>query len=135
MDYSKSNLKQEYLKQSVMTASPAELIVMLYDSCIKNLKLAEINLTDRNDISSANAHFIKSQKIIMELTNCLDTSIELSTHLLEIYDYLLHEIREMNRTKDLHLISNLLEILGSLRDTWRQVAKPNYIFSSEANCG
>ncbi len=43
MSYKIRNLKQEYLTQSVMTASPAELIIMLYDSCIKNLKLAEIS--------------------------------------------------------------------------------------------
>jgi len=129
--YKKSNLKQEYLTQSVMTAAPAELIVMLFDSCIKNLKLAELALTDRKDIAGANTHFIKAQKIIMELTNCLDTSYALSTQLLELYDFLLHAMREMNTKKDLGQLPDVLDILGSLRDTWQQVAKPHYNCSTE----
>lgn len=125
MDYRQSNLKQEYLKQSVMTASPAELIVMLFDSSIKNLKLAEICLNDRNDIGGVNEHLQKAQKIIMELTNCLDTSFEISAQLIEVYDYLLYSIREMNIKKDLSLLPDVLDMLTSLRDTWQQVARPN----------
>ena len=77
MNYGKVNLKREYLKQSVMTASPAELIVMLFDACIKNLKLAQINLED-NDYSGAHTHFINAQEIIAELINCLDPGVDLS---------------------------------------------------------
>jgi flagellar protein FliS len=120
-----NNLRKEYLKQSVMTASPAELIVMLFESCIKNLKLAEICLNDKKDIATANGHFIKAQQIIMELVNCLDTSFEISKHLLSIYDFLLYSIREMNIKKDLARLPDILEILGSLRDTWEQIARPN----------
>jgi flagellar protein FliS len=104
-----------------MTASPAELIVMLFEGCIKNLKLAEICLKEHGDIDGANAHFIKAQKIIMELTNCLDTSSELSGQLIKIYEYLLHAIRGMNAGKDLTLLPDVLEILTAFRDTWEQL--------------
>ncbi|MGI5936502.1 MAG: flagellar export chaperone FliS [Oscillospiraceae bacterium] len=120
-----NNLRQEYLKQSVMTASPAELIVMLFESCIKNLKLAEICLNDKKDIERSNEHFIKAQKIIMELVNCLDTSFEISKDLLSIYDFLLYSIRVMNIKKDLSQLPGVLEILDSLRNTWEQIARPN----------
>lgn len=120
-----NNLRQEYLKQSVMTASPAELIVMLFESCIKNLKLAEICLSDKKDIERSNEHFIKAQKIIMELVNCLDTSFEISKDLLSIYDFLLYSIRVMNIKKDLSQLPGVLEILDSLRNTWEQIARPN----------
>jgi flagellar protein FliS len=68
MDYRKANLKQEYLKQSVMTASPAELIVMLFDACIKNLKLAEIDLNDNSNYSGAHTHFINARKFSWSLS-------------------------------------------------------------------
>ncbi len=133
MDYRKNNLKQEYLKQSVMTASPSELIVMLFDSCVKNLRLAELCLRERNDLSGANTHFLKAQKIIMELTNCLDTSYDLSAQLLGIYDFLLRCIREMNAKKDLSQLSDVLDILVSLRDTWQKIAKPCLAYTPEVS--
>ena len=133
MDYRKNNLKQEYLKQSVMTATPAELIVMLFDSCLKNLKLAELCLNDRKDLSGVNTHFLKAQKIIMELANCLDTSYEVSAQLLDIYDFLLRCLREMNAKKDLSLLPDVLDILGSLRDTWGKIAKPCFSVPSEVS--
>lgn len=118
------NSKQEYLKQSVLTASPTELIVMLYDACIKSLKLAEIYLTEKKDIPNTNEYLLKSQKIILELINSLDTSVEISQQLLPIYDYLLRSIRTMNIKKDLSELPDVLEILTSLRETWQQIAKP-----------
>ncbi len=127
MDYtrqhSKQNLKQQYLQQSVMTATPAELLIMLYDACIKNLRLAEICLTERHDLDGSNAHFIKAQKIIMELVTSLDTSYEISASLLEIYNFLLRTIRNMNIKKEVTLLPQVLEILTSLRDTWETAAK------------
>lgn len=133
MGYANQNLKQEYLKQSVMTATPSELIVMLFDSCIKNLKLAEICLNERKDIEGANLHFQKAQKIILELVNCLDTNFEISAQLLSIYDYLLRSIRHMNVKKDLNPLPDALDILVSLRDTWQKVDKPRYTCSSEVS--
>lgn len=130
MNYSK-NMKQEYLTQSVMTASPAELLVMLYDACIKDLKLAEISLNDHKDLNATNLNLQKAQKIILELITSLDTSYDISSQLLEIYNYLLRSIREMNMKKDLRQLPDILEILVSLRDTWEKAAHPKTAHSSE----
>lgn len=135
MDYRKLNLKQEYLTQSVLTASPADLIVMLFDSCIKNLRLAEICLSENNDLNKTNLHFQKAQQIIMELVNCLDTSFELSAQLLDIYDFLLRTLREMNIKKDLSLMPDVLDILTSMRDTWQLISKSSYGIAKEVSYG
>jgi flagellar protein FliS len=135
MDYRKMNLKQEYLKQSVMTASPAELIVMLFDSCIKNLKLAEIRLDENKDYDSVNTHLLNAQQIITELVTCLDPAIELSAQLLDIYDFLLRTMREMNIKKDLSLLPDVLDILSSMRDTWQTISKSTPGYTSEVSCG
>lgn len=135
MDYRKANLRQEYLKQSVMTASPAELIVMLFDACIKNLKLAEICLEENNNFSGSHTHFINAQEIIMELVNCLDSSIDLSAQLLDIYDFLLRTIRDMNIKKDLKLLPDVLDILCSMRDTWQMISKSSYTITQEVSVG
>jgi flagellar protein FliS len=131
--YKNNYQKNEYLRQSVLTAAPAELIVMLFDGCIKNLKLAQICLTDHRDFAGAGDHFMKAQKIIMELINCLDTGIELSEPLLRIYDYLLYAIRQMNVKKDLTLMPGVLEILTSFRDTWEQLKSGSLSPSAEVS--
>lgn len=122
MDYRK-NLKEEYLRQSVMTASPAELTAALFGGCIKDLNLAEAALQEPRDISLSNSYFIKAQNIISELANSLDMNYEISQQLLPIYMYLIQEIRQMNVKKDLSRLPSVLEILTSQRETWESVAR------------
>lgn len=116
------NLKEEYLRQSVMTATPSELLVMLYDGCIRNLKLAELAMAEPADYMKVNERMVKAQKIISELIGSLDMSYEISTQLLPIYDYLLRSLRTMNVKKDLSQLPAVLEILKTQRDTWEQVS-------------
>jgi len=116
------NLKEEYLRQSVMTATPSELLVMLYDGCIRNLKLAELAMEEPADYMKVNERMVKAQKIISELIGSLDMSYEISTQLLPIYDYLLRTLRTMNVKKDLSQLPAVLEILKAQRDTWEQVS-------------
>lgn len=122
MDNRRKSLTQEYLKQKVMTANPAELIVILIETCIKNLKLAELYYTEQKNIDKTNSCLLKSQDIIIELINCLDMNISLSSQLLEIYNFLLSSIRKINIKKDFSNMQDLLDILGSMRDTWEHIA-------------
>lgn len=122
MDYRK-NLREEYLRQSVMTASPAELTAALFGGCIKDLNLAEAALRDPRDLSRANSYFIKAQDILSELVNSLDMDYEISQKLLPIYLYLLEQIRQMNVKKDLSNLPPVLDILTSQRETWENVAR------------
>jgi flagellar protein FliS len=123
MNYTKANLKDEYLKQSVFTASPAELIVMLFDACIKNLKLADMLLHEDGRVGDAGLRLTRAQEIIGELIASLNGDVPLSHQLLPIYQFLLSSIREMNLKKDLSQLPGILEILESMRETWEQVAK------------
>ncbi|NLM83192.1 MAG: flagellar export chaperone FliS [Clostridiales bacterium] len=135
MNYMKANLKDEYLKQSVFTASPAELIVMLFDACIKNLKLADILLNEDGHVGDAGLRLTKAQEIIGELIASLNTDIPLSHQLLPIYQFLLSSIREMNLKKDLTKLPGILEILESMRDTWEQVAKTSARYNRGVGVG
>jgi flagellar protein FliS len=91
--------RKEYMKSAVMTAGPAELIAMLYDACVKNLKLAMLSYEERKDICATSNYLIKAQKIISELMNCLDMSYDLSKDLLAIYEFILGQLRIANRAK------------------------------------
>lgn len=113
--------RKEYMKQKVMTASPAALIAMLYDACIKNIKLAKISLDDNRDFMATNSYLQKAQNIIGELIACLDMSVDMSGDLLKIYDFMLHELRTANVKKDLSRLDGLLPMLSSMGDTWREL--------------
>jgi flagellar protein FliS len=115
--------RREYLRQGVMTASPAELVAMLFGACIKNLKLAVMAYEESKDICTTNNCLIKAQKIISELMNCLDMTIELSTQLEKIYDFMLAELRMANVRKDMSRLDPIIKMLESMRDTWQIVAQ------------
>lgn len=134
MEY-KNNLRQEYLNRSVMTAGPAELVVMLFDACIKNIKLAQMAMEGKPDFMRASGCLIKSQRIINELISSLDMSIELSAKLLPIYEFLLRELRDANVKKDLSQLSGVLEILSTQRDTWSELARTCHRPGEEVLCG
>ncbi|HHT17403.1 MAG TPA: flagellar export chaperone FliS [Papillibacter sp.] len=135
MNYRKANLKDEYLKQSVFTASPAELIVMLFDACIKNLKLADILLNEDGRIGDAGLRLSKAQEIIGELIASLNSDIPLSQEILPVYQFLLTSIRDMNLKKDLTQLPGILEVLESMRDTWEQVAKTAVRYNKGVSVG
>jgi flagellar protein FliS len=119
----RKNLKEEYLRQSVMTATPIELTVMLFDGCIKDLRRAEVAMEEPRDLSLVNTYLVKAQKIITELMSALDLRYEVSEQLLPIYSYLLRTIRLMNIKKDLSEMENVLEILTAQRETWAQISR------------
>ena len=115
--------RREYLKQEVMTASPAELVAMLYGACVKNLKLAAMAYEESKDICTTNNCLLKAQQIISELMNCLDMNVELSTQLIKVYEFILMELQIANIKKDLGRLEPIISMLESMRDTWQSVAK------------
>ena len=64
--YPNQNPADAYKRQGVLTATPAELIVMLYDGCIRQLKLGAL-AAEKKDFERANACFQKAQRIVAEL--------------------------------------------------------------------
>lgn len=117
-----ANAYQKYNAQKVVTANPVTLIVMLYDGCIKQLKLAQIAI-DKKDYEATNTHMKKAQDIVSELLNSLDLKFPISKELMSLYDFMLREMRRINTVKKRDDIDPLITMLTGLRDTWAQVEK------------
>ena len=117
-----ANAYQTYKTQEVSMASPMALIVMLYNGCIKRLKLARIAI-GKKDFEDANTQFKKAQDIVAELANSLDFNYPIANELMALYDFMLREIIQINITKDTDRIEPVIDMLSSLRDTWKQVEK------------
>ena len=117
-----ANAYQTYKTQEVSMASPMALIVMLYNGCIKRLKLARIAI-DKKDYEDANTQLKKAQDIVAELANSLDFNYPIANDLMALYEFMLREIIQINIGKDQDKIEPVINMLSSLRDAWKQVEK------------
>lgn len=116
--YAAANLKDRYKHDYVSTASPADLIIMLYEGCIKQIKLANI-FRESGSVEQTSGALKNAQDIIMELMQCLDMSFEISKDLMRLYDFILYELMQMNIKKDMEKTEDILNILVTLKDAWQ----------------
>ena len=117
-----ANAYQTYKTQDISMASPMALIVMLYNGCIKRLKLARMAI-EKKDFEDANTQLKKARDIISELINSLDFNYPIANDLMALYEFMLREIIQINITKDKERIEPVINMLSGLRDTWKQVEK------------
>lgn len=113
-----------YQNSKIMTASPAELILMLYDGAIKfsNIAVAAI---EKNDIEKAHNNIIKTERIILEFRASLDMKYPVSKDFDVVYEYLIRRLHEANIKKDAEIMEEILKHLRTMRDTWKEVMRLN----------
>ena len=112
----------QYNNSKILTASPAELTLMLYDGAIKFANIAVMGM-EQNDIQKAHNNIISVQRIIEEFRNTLDRKYPVAEDFDRIYVYLLKRLYEANVKKDKEIMEEVLTHLRSMRDTWIQVMK------------
>ncbi len=117
----------KYREQSILTAGPGDLVVMLYDGALKQLRIAIAALADDEghpkNPEQASQALIRAQDIICELIQGLDFSYEISNELLDLYDYFNHELIQANIKKDCQLIESIYELIAGLRETWAEAVQ------------
>lgn len=118
--YQQQNAFKTYHEDKIMTASPIELVILLYDEAIKQLKMAGFAM-EENDIERTNNSLIKAQDIVSELVRSLDLKTNIARELLEIYDFVLNTIMEINLKKDKEKLEPIIDILSELRSAWVEV--------------
>ncbi|QEA00647.1 flagella export chaperone FliS [Lysinibacillus fusiformis] len=113
-----------YKQNSVTTASPGELTLMLYNGCLKFLNKAKQAIQEKN-IQEKNTNLIKAQAIISELMATLNMDIEISKQMLPLYEYMNHRLVEANIQNDLAIIEEVEGLVTEFRDTWKEVIRIN----------
>ncbi|WP_409368025.1 flagellar export chaperone FliS [Lysinibacillus sp. 38-6] len=113
-----------YKQNSVTTASPGELTLMLYNGCLKFLNKAKLAIQD-NNIQEKNTNLIKAQAIISELMATLNMDIEVSKNMLALYEYMNRRLVEANIQKDVNIIEEVEGLVTEFRDTWKEVIRIN----------
>lgn len=118
------NAYAQYNNSKVLTASPAELTLMLYEGAIKFCNVAIVAIEEK-DIPKAHNNIVKVQKIIDHLRATLDMKYPVAKEFDNIYAYLSRRLIMANVKKDILILNEILEHLRSVRDTWKEVMRIN----------
>lgn len=120
-----------YKNISITTASPAQLLVMLYDEAVRQLDKA-IDLLDEYDndgkkdpgkIEPVSKAIVKGESIIAELMASLDMDQggDIANNLLALYTWFNKELLEANIDHDKRRITIVRNMVSELRNTWNEV--------------
>ena len=117
-----NNAYSQYANNRILTASPAELTLMLYEGAIKFCNIA-IMAIENKDIEKAHTNIMKAQRIIEEFQLTLDFKYEIANDFNNVYNYLMQRLREANLTKDKEILEEVNTHLRVMRDTRKEVMK------------
>ena len=117
-----TNAYNAYKQNSVTTASPGELTLMLYNGCIKFIGLAKKAIENKN-IEQRNYYIQRAQAIINELMSTLNMDIEISKQMLPLYEYMNRRLTDANIKNDTSILEEVEGLVTEFRDTWKEVIK------------
>ena len=111
-----------YLKTKILTASPEELRLMLYDGAIKFCHQAREAVANKNIEESYNC-LMRAQKIVLELSTSLnhDVAPELCERLSALYTYIYRLLVDANIQKQVGPIEEAQQLLEYERETWQML--------------
>ncbi|MCH1430200.1 MAG: flagellar export chaperone FliS [Chlamydiales bacterium] len=121
----KNPFSKTYKKQQIESASPGELVVLLYDGAIDYLTKAQNALSSDglDRIEKFHNNLISCQNIITELTASLDMEKggDIAKNLFRLYDFMYRKLVSANLDKNQDDLSSIKNMLIQLRDAWVKV--------------
>lgn len=118
------NAYAQYKNSKVLTASPAELTLMLYEGAIKFCNVA-ITAIEQKEVEKAHINIRKAQRIIEHLRVTLDMKYPVAKDFDNMYQYIDRRLLEANISKDPEILKEVLTHLHAIRDTWKEVMRIN----------
>jgi flagellar protein FliS len=115
---------QQYRQLKVQSASPGQLMLMLYDGairfCLRAIKQMEIK-----DVAGKGMSISKAQAIVQELAATLNFQVapELCASLEQLYIYMTEKLTEANMDSDAEKIKEVVRLLTTVKEGWEQVVK------------
>lgn len=118
----KNNAYTAYATNKILTATPAELTLMLYEGAIKFCNIA-VKAVEDKDIEKAHTNIVKAEKIIEEFQATLNHKYEVAKDFDNVYNYLRDRLIQANMKKDKEILEEVLGHLRTMRDTWKEVMR------------
>ena len=112
----------KYGNNKVLTASPGELTLLLYEGAIKFCNIAIIGV-EQKDIMKTHNNLKKAQAIIEELRSTLNHKYPVAEDFDKLYKYIYGLLVDANMRKDLEILEQATNELRGMRDTWKEVMK------------
>lgn len=117
-----TNAAAAYKDNRILTATPAELTLMLYEGAIKFCNLALMGL-DKKDYEKANINIIKAERIISEFRGTLDFKYPVAKDFDNVYAYIYRRLIDANIKKDKAILEEATGYIREMRDTWKDVMR------------
>ena len=117
-----ANAYSQYSTNRILTASPAELTLMLYEGAIKFCNIAIMGV-EQKSIQKAHDNIMKTERIIREFQITLNHDYPVAKDFDAVYTYLIRRLHEANIKKDKEILEEILTHLRTMRDTWKEVMK------------
>lgn len=116
----------QYQQNQVMTASPEQILIMLYDGAIKFCRQAIAANNDGN-VTEKLGRIAKVFAIIAEFSNSLDHEIgpEIAADLDALYQFMLRELNQARTDTTGEHLTNVEKLLVDLRLTWGEAVEIN----------
>ena len=113
-----------YRENSILTASPEQLVVMLYDGAGRFLRQAQGSMIDGSWLQ-ASEKLSRAEAIIDELLATLDMDAgEVADRLQSIYVFCKARLIEARIERDAVRVDQFARLLAELREAWSQVRSP-----------
>ena len=115
-----NNAAKAYGNNKILTATQAELTLMLYDGAVKfaNIALAAL---EKKDYETVNTNIQKCRNIVVELTSTLNHKYPVADDFERLYNYIFGLLVEANMKKHKAVLERALDELRSIRDIWKQI--------------
>lgn len=112
-----SQMANVYKSQQIMTASPGQLTLMLYNGALRFLN-ESILAMEQGDIQKAHNANMRVQDIVHEFVVTLDMSYEISKGFAQLYEYTEYCLIQGNIKQDVAQLHHAKDVLLGLRDAW-----------------
>lgn len=112
------------VESAVLSASPHQLIVMLFDGAMSALIRARLFMQQGDVIAKGEA----ISKAINIIDNGLKAGLdkekgeEIASNLANLYDYMIRRLLHANLRNDFHAIEEVEGLLGNIADAWKQIS-------------
>jgi flagellar protein FliS len=117
-----ASARNAYMGGMVSTASPARLLVMLFERLGSDVDRA-IAAQETGDLAGAGSQLIHAQEIVLELRASLDHDVwDGAARLDEIYSWLYRELIRANTSRDVTVTKGCKSVVDPLVETWREAA-------------
>ncbi len=115
--------ESSYQEHKVLSASPIELVCLLYEGAIDGINDARRHL-ESGDILARGRSVARVQAIVAELVNSLngEADRELAKRLTLLYDYVLQKLEDAHREQQSSPLAEAEQILRNLQEGWQQIA-------------